>query len=193
MTSTREPFDAATALAGGQDGFDALDLTHRQIVVELGKLAALVSRLDSAGLDTETRNLAREVCGFFATTARLHHEDEERHVFPQMEASGDADIVQAVLRLKQDHHWIEEDWRELAPHVDAVASGQLWYDVDVLREGVNIFIALSLDHMALEESYVYPEAKAKLGAVERREMGREMAARRRQKPKRKARPAAPPG
>jgi len=100
-------------------------------------------------------------------------------VFPKLLTSGDADIVQAVQRLQIDHAWLDADWRELSPLLDAIACGQSWYDDDVLREGVDIFAALLLDHMALEESYIYPQARTRLLASERGEMGREMAARRR--------------
>ena len=87
--------------------------------------------------------------------------------------------MQTVLRLQQDHNWLEEDWMEISPQVDAVACGLSWYDLDLLREGVEIFAALSRDHIALEESVIYPQARAHLGADAQREMGREMAARRR--------------
>ena len=84
-----------------------------------------------------------------------------------------------MLRLQQDHDWLEEDWRELSPHIAAVANGQIGYDLDLLRDGAATFTALSHDHMALEESCIYPQARAQLGERERRAMGREMAARRR--------------
>jgi hemerythrin-like domain-containing protein len=123
--------------------------------------------------------MAKEVVHFFSTTARQHHEDEERRVFPKLPSGGDADLVQAVLRLQQDHHWLEEDWMELLPQIDAVANGQTWYDLDTLREGVEVFAALSHDHVELEEACIYPQARAQLDAGERHEMGREMAMRRR--------------
>jgi hemerythrin-like domain-containing protein len=161
------------------DGFDVLDLCHRQTLLTLGKLAALVSRLDREGVDAEARAMAAEIIEFFSTVARQHHEDEERHIFPKMVAGGDPDVVQAVLRLQQDHGWLEEDWMEMSPHLHAVANGQAWYDLDTLRACVTVFTALSHDHVALEEAYIYPQARAQLREGERRDMGREMAARRR--------------
>jgi iron-sulfur cluster repair protein YtfE (RIC family) len=179
MTATSHPVEPIDTPAT-VDGFDVLDACHRQIVFTLGKLAALVSRLERVGPDADARALAREIGQFFSTTARQHHEDEERHVFPALLKGGDADIRQAVLlRLQQDHGWLEEDWLELAPQIDAVAAGTAWYNLDELREGVKVFTALSHDHIALEESLIYPEARARLLAGDRREMGREMAARRR--------------
>ena len=176
MTSTRDsldPPDTPTSL----DGFDVLDVCHRQTLFTLGKLAALVARLNRNGPDAEARTMAAEIVRFFSTTARPHHEDEERHVFPKLLACGDPQIVQAVLRLRQDHGWLEVDWMELEPLLDAVAAGRAC-DLDTLREGAKVFTALSHDHIALEESCIYPQARARVVAGDRREMGREMAARR---------------
>jgi iron-sulfur cluster repair protein YtfE (RIC family) len=161
------------------DGLDLLDACHVQTVLALDKLAVLMARLRDHGADPDARALAREVVDFFTATSRPHHQDEERHIFPGLLSGEDPEIVQAVLRLQQDHAWLEEDWRELAPQLDAVACGQNWFDVDILREGVDIFVALSLDHMALEESLIYPAARTRLLANERRQKGRDMAKRKR--------------
>lgn len=177
MCST--PVPTAAPVSEPQDGFDTLDLCHRHTLVALGRLAALVRRLADKGHDDEARAMAGEIVAHFSTTVRAHHEDEERHLFPALVSAGDAATVQTVLRLQQDHDWLEEDWMELSPHLDAVAGGQTWYDLDVLREGAEVFTALLHDHMALEESIVYPQARARLGLGERTDMGREMAARRR--------------
>jgi iron-sulfur cluster repair protein YtfE (RIC family) len=169
-------------LAPARDGFDVLDVCHRQTVYALGKLAALVSRLAVHGPDPEARALAAEILLHFSTTARKHHEDEERHVFPKLLTSDDPDIVQAVFSLQQDHDWLTEDWMALSPHIDAVACGHAGFDLDVLREGAAVFTALSHAHIALEESIVYPQARASLHAGDRRAMALEMAARRRTRP-----------
>lgn len=178
MNSHDSP-DRKAAAGTAQSAFGVLDECHRQTLAALAKLETVVGRLDDGAPDGETRALALDVVRHFSTTARQHHEDEERHVFPKLATSGDAAMVQAVLRLQQDHHWIEEDWMSLEPHLDAVACGQSWYDVDLLREGSEIFAALSRDHIALEEACLYPEARARLQPGEQQEMGREMAARRR--------------
>jgi hemerythrin-like domain-containing protein len=163
-----------------RDGFEVLDACHRQMLGVLDTLSALVKHLDEHGDDEQARAMAAEVVKFFSTTARQHHEDEERHIFPKVVLSSpDPELVQTVLRLQQDHRWLEEDWMELSAHLQALAAGQSWWDLALLREGVEIFVALSHDHMALEESCIYPEARARMQTTERGEMGREMAARRR--------------
>ena len=176
---------AATAEAPASlDGFDVLDACHRQTLFTLGKLAALIARLDKRGPDADARALAAEIVSFFATTARQHHADEERHVFPTLLASHDPEIVQDTLRLLQDHFWLEVDWMELEPQLAAVADGT-GYDLAQLREGAQIFTTLSHDHIALEESCIYPQARARLHSAERQAMRREMAERRRNEPKAK--------
>src|SRR5438309_1079724 len=108
MTSTCESFGQPDTPAS-LDGFDVLDVCHRQTLFTLGNLAALVARLSRGGPDAEARTIAAEIVRFFSATARLHHEDEERHVFPKLLACGDPKIVQAVLELQQDHRWLEVD------------------------------------------------------------------------------------
>lgn len=163
------------------DGFEVLDACHRETLVKLGELATLVAGLDGSDPSPQARAAAASIVSFFTTTSRQHHRDEEAHVFPALVASGNEEVVQAVQRLRQDHGWLEEDWIELEPQLDALASGQSWFDVDILREGTEIFVALLRDHVALEESFIYPEARARMGQPERQAMGREMAARRRAK------------
>ena len=166
------------ASGSATSAFTVLDECHRQTLVALDKLETIAERVE-AGVDASTRELAADVVRHFTTTARQHHEDEERHVFPKLLAGADAETEQNSLRLQQDHHWIEEDWWELEPHLDAIARGQNWYDAAFLRDGVTVFVALSRDHIELEETSLYPEARARTGPVEAQAMGREMAARRR--------------
>jgi hemerythrin-like domain-containing protein len=164
--------------AAPADGFTALDECHRQTLAAIAKIEVLVDRLEGNAPDPATRALAAEVVRHFSTTARQHHIDEERHVFPALAASGDSVMQQTLLELQQDHHWLEEDWMALLPALDAIACGQSWYDVETLREGSAIFVELSRDHIALEENCLYPAARARLSAADQRVMANEMAARR---------------
>lgn len=69
-----------------------------------------------------------------------------------------------MQRLQQDHHWFEEDWLEIEPHLQAVARG--WRDEHLafLRDALPEFTALQHEHIALEESLIYPEARRRTGA-----------------------------
>lgn len=145
--------------------FEALDRTHVEVVHQLRQLDALLSRIDYSGADEPGRLIARGVCDFFNGSARQHHVDEERVVFPPLLGSGDPELIGHVLRLQQDHGWLEEDWLELEPMLDAVADGMGGVDPDVLRHVVGVFGTLYLEHIALEESLIYPEAKRRVTAM----------------------------
>ena len=160
------------------DAFEPLEQCHRETMQMLATLAMLVARIETVGVDTRAREMAAVAEQHFTHTLRAHHVDEETHVFPLLAASGDAETAQAIARLKQDHAWLRTDWRVLQPLVNAVACGQSWFDLDVLRDGVEVYTALARDHVALEESLIYPQARRHLLEACRRERRREMAERR---------------
>jgi hemerythrin-like domain-containing protein len=167
-----------TAADTAEDGFDALDACHRDTLVSLRQLEALAAALDGSPLAPAERAVAAGLISFFGEVSRQHHEDEERHVFPKLLAGPDAELAGHVRRLQEDHHWLDADWNELAPQLDALAHGYAGVDIDVLREGVAVFAALSQEHVELEESCIYPQARKQAVKSERRAMAREMAARR---------------
>ncbi|MES2716260.1 MAG: hemerythrin domain-containing protein [Pseudomonadota bacterium] len=143
---------------------DALDRTHHQMLLKLAALQQLVDRLDTEGAEPAVRRSAQAICQFFDGNARQHHADEETLVFPALVRKGDKPLIQRVLRLQQDHGWLEEDWLALAPQLHAVARGHSGVDTDALRHAVGVFTTLYHEHIALEESMIYPEARAQLAA-----------------------------
>jgi hemerythrin-like domain-containing protein len=147
------------------DSFEALDQTHRQVMQQLAQLQWLVDHLSANGIDAQAREIARQIIEFFSSTARLHHQEEERAVFPPLLGSDDVELVQHVRRLQQDHGWLEEDWLELSAQLESVAGGYSWYDADILRHEAQVFSLLYHEHIALEETVVYPEAKRRLAAL----------------------------
>jgi len=162
-----------------QDGFEILDAAHAEALIELDRLGELVVRLQSEEANSQLRSEAAAISRFFATYAREHHVDEEKHVFPRLLEAGTPELVHAVRSLLQDHRWLDEDWREIGAQIDAVANGQGWVDIDRLVEGVRIFSGLMRAHIAFEESYLYPHAREGLDERRRAEMGREIAVRHR--------------
>ncbi len=141
--------------------FEALDECHRQIQQHLVQLAAVARHVLDHGVDESVRTRAQSVEAFFSGTSRQHHAEEEAKVFPVLLASGNAELANAVRSLQQDHGWIEENWIELAPRLRAVASGNGWIDEMELLSYVDVFLELMTGHIALEESLIYPESKAR--------------------------------
>ena len=142
--------------------FAPQDETHRQMVHWLGNLDALVVRLEAEGWTPWARDTARSVVDFFSQAGRQHHADEEKLVFPLLVGRGNAELDAQVERLQQDHGWIEENWLELMSQLRPVAEGFTTYDADLLRQVSDVFTALLREHIELEETSVYPAARATL-------------------------------
>jgi hemerythrin-like domain-containing protein len=176
---SRDPSPATTMA----DEFAALDHCHQEVLRTLGLLGTLVQQLERAGVDAQARGMASDIVRFFNQTARQHHADEEQQVFPSLLASGNSELVQHVLHLQQDHGWLEEDWLTLEPQLSAIAAGYSWYDIDMLRLALPVFTELYQDHIDLEESLIYPEARARM-------LGRTHAGRGRERSQNKRNPVA---
>lgn len=174
------PSPAVAPRSSIQAPFEALDQDHQKIVAVLADMAQLLEHLTDHGVDAHAQQTAKKIFVFFNESARQHHADEELHVFPALIREGDDTLVQHILRLQQDHGWIEEDWLELAPQFESIAAGYHWHNPEQLALAVPVFTALYHDHIALEESLIYPQAKARLTQRDLAGMGREMAQRRRQ-------------
>ena len=178
MTPPPAKNTSGKSTAGAGDVFIALDGTHRQLLDAIGELEDLVNTIETEGITRPLQARAAAIAKTLSGAAE-HHEDEERHVFPALLARGDAALTDVVRRLHQDHGWLEENWLELGPHLQAIASGYGTWDMDTLHAGVPVLAALLRDHVALEESIAYPQARTQLSTEIRNEMGREMAARHR--------------
>jgi hemerythrin-like domain-containing protein len=147
-------------------GFESLDACHRLIHQNLTALGAMTQHLEAHGLDAEVQKQAAAIETFFSSTARQHHADEEKNVFPLLLSSGNEELVNAARALQQDHGWIEENWIELAPQLRAIADGNLWTDPAEFLHCAQVFGDLCLDHITREETVAYPESKAYLAKAQ---------------------------
>ena len=136
-----------------------LSHAHQDFAVMLTRLQSMVDALALGSIEAPQRQTAAEACTFFSGHARAHHAEEEARVFPDLLNLGDAELAAHVRRLQQDHGWIEENWIELEPQLDALAHGWSGFDMDETRHAASVFIDLVREHIALEDSTVYPAAQ----------------------------------
>ena len=141
------------------DHFQALDACHQKIHEHLSNLTEVLEQIQAGADEAQYREPVRVIEAFFSATARQHHADEEKSIFPKLLTSDNAELVQAVRTLQQDHGWIEQNWLELSPMLRAIANGEDWVDMAELQHNVEVFLALMHDHIVLEETLIYPEAK----------------------------------
>ncbi|MDR2154551.1 MAG: hemerythrin domain-containing protein [Burkholderiaceae bacterium] len=145
--------------------FVFLDQTHQRMQAELRHLNHAIDALAQGELPPAVHAQLKSAVRWFDTTARQHHMDEEKHLFPTLLASSDPHVVETTLRLRQDHGWIEQNWLEVGPQLSALVDGNHWIESETLQESVRLFTQLCLDHLVQEESLAYPQARAHMDAA----------------------------
>jgi hemerythrin-like domain-containing protein len=164
------------AAAGFDDPFALLAGCHERVRRSLDLLRRLSDHVARQGADAQAQAAARDVLRYFDVAAPAHHEDEERHVLPLMQASGDAALVQAAERLGRDHDAIRTAWQTLRPLLLQVADATRCADGAGLASAAARFVQVHDGHLELEDGLVFPAAARLHRDVAA--MGREMAARR---------------
>ena len=128
--------------------------------------------------DEQARQAARDVLRYFDIAAPLHHEDEERHVFPPLLAQGDAATVARVQQLQREHLRMTADWQCARLPLQALAQGQQDAFSQDDEAALARFASHYAAHLRSEEDVVYPAAQAVLSDSTLRAMGQEMRQRR---------------
>jgi iron-sulfur cluster repair protein YtfE (RIC family) len=129
---------------------------HREIEEHLARITALVGGLSRQPADEAIQRQLREVLAFFAGPLRRHDAEEEQRLFPALLRDGDAELHRRIERLREDHAWIELRWLDIKPQLAAVAEGAVADDLSGLQEAVYVFVDVTRDHMAVEESLLDP-------------------------------------
>lgn len=174
----------AAPAAGFDEPFEMLVACHGRVRHMLALLQRLAAHLAQTGCDEQARQAARDVMRYFDLAGPAHHEDEERHLFPALRATGDAALAALVARLQQEHLAMAGLWAEVRGDLLRVAAGGA-PDVAGIPGAQSqsqarwaAFAALYDGHIEAEEDLAYPAAQALLDAATTAAMGREMAQRR---------------
>lgn len=151
--------------AGFEAPFEMLGACHERVERMLNLLSMLQQHLTNSGWDDSVASAARDVMRYFDLAAPLHHEDEERHVFPALLASDDEALHAVVSRLQQDHRDMAVAWaaaRQVLASVTATPSVG-WSGFGLSETAtLNEFAALYDRHLHDEDHLIYPAAAAAL-------------------------------
>jgi hemerythrin-like domain-containing protein len=167
--------------ASFEQPFDMLAACHERIQRTLSLLQRLVQYLHDHGCDEQARDAARDVMRYFDLAAPAHHLDEERHVFPALEASGDSQLRGLAAQLRHDHEKIAVAWSRLRPMLQEVVEASATREAARFAAAARVFIDLNTAHLVLEDQHAFRPAHAAvqaLGPQAVRAMGEEMAQRR---------------
>lgn len=170
----------STPAVGFDTPFEMLAACHERVTRSLRLLLRLADHLEHKGWDEPARQAARDVLRYFDLAAPLHHEDEERHVFPLVLGTcGDASLHDAVRTLQLQHEEMRALWAAVRAPLEALSRGEDDRAFDAAaREHAASFVALYRRHMPVEESLVFPFVAARLSREALDRIGAEMASRR---------------
>lgn len=170
--------------AGFDEPLEMLQGCHRRIERQLDTLKRLRVHLAGRGVDPEASAAAQAVLRYFALAAANHHEDEEKDLFPLLEArigdAGEAARFRAFREsLEQDHRALEAAWARLKKPLEAIGDG---LSRALPETEVHAFVAAYAHHILTEERNLLEFCNRWLTAEDRETLGRAMAARRKVAP-----------
>jgi hemerythrin-like domain-containing protein len=175
------PFLSARAAqpAGDAADFDhplaLLAACHERISARCETLAALTIHLMHHPVDKAASQAAQSVLRYFDIAGALHHDDEERNLFPLLEAALPGGACDLVETLTLEHEELARLWRQLRVPLLALAAGEA---ASLVAPQVARFIDLHRAHIEFENTHVLPQAAAHLSPADLARLGLAMAARR---------------
>ena len=174
--------------AGFEVPLEMLAACHLRLQDQCTTLLRLVPHLAAHGADRQAQQAATALMRYFDTSARHHHEDEERDLFPALiesVAGADAVCVRALTAaLTAEHRELETRWKALRQVLAQVAAGQGLAQVapgqtaPLAADDVRGFTGLYARHIAREEAELLPMAQRLLSDAELDRIGLAMRLRR---------------
>ena len=166
--------------AGFDDPLEMLLGCHRRIEKQLETLKRLRAHVAEKGVDAEASSAAQAVLKYFRMAAVNHHMDEERDLFPLLEAritdQGERHRFEAFrTALEGEHRALEAAWARLRKPLEGIAEGLMR---QLPPDDVHAFVAAYTRHILVEETTLKEFFDRWLGDADRANLGRSMAARR---------------
>jgi hemerythrin-like domain-containing protein len=162
--------------SGFDQPFEMLLECHQRVERMLVLLEKLAAHLATHGSDARAGEAARDVMRYFDVAGPAHHEDEERHLFPALQARGGAAAAALATRLHQEHEEMARMWAVVRANLAAVQAGAVLNAAQTPAWAA--FAELYRGHIAREEGQAYPQAAPLFDAGALAAMGDDMARRR---------------
>ncbi len=164
---------ASRAVASFEQPESMLLACHQRVLRMCNLLERLCEHVRQHGADTQARQAATDILRYFDLAAPLHHQDEELHLIPRLQAAGHTAWADTIL---SQHEIMEAMWRTLGAVLRALEQGD---PAPLLSSTLPPrFVALYHEHIDLEENHAYPAVLSVLSDQEQEKIGKEMEARR---------------
>lgn len=170
----------AKADAGFDDPIGMLKDCHRRIESFLRILCTVVERANGRALTQEETDAVEAALHYFHVGGVRHNADEEESLFPRLRREPSTASIDDIDGLESEHRHANE------LHAEVERIYRLWIangtvsagDAERLRTAMQQLDRLYGDHIALEETVVFPRAAEMLGRDVIKAMGEEFKARR---------------
>jgi Uncharacterized conserved protein len=153
------------------DGMQVLHTYHKELLVVGEQLLTLAQDIRDYGMNEVRANQCVHLHGFYMRANLLHHQDEEKALFPLL-VNRSFLIDGMIERLALDHEEIEEAWDELAA---MLGRPEHIADKDKLIEVAQVFEKLQRQHLNRENEDFFPNIAKLLGPDQPVLMGKTMA------------------
>lgn len=158
---------------GFDDPLGLLRACHMRMLMHCATLEKLPAQLQ-AGNAGELGETVEKLRHYFNTAAHLHHQDEERDLFPLLEEQS-PDFNAAVRELSGEHPELETAWNTLDTLLAELAAID---DTDALDASIRAFTNAYRQHIQKEEQTILMPAEQALNEHDIKRLGRAMARRR---------------
>jgi hemerythrin-like domain-containing protein len=168
---------------GPEAPFELLEACHERVNRSLKLLDKLQNYLLTNGHDASAASAANDVLRYFNLAAPHHHQDEELHVFPPLLALREDSLTGVIHQLIADHRAMERAWVDAAAVLRTIAAHDCspWTPLESAQiQSLRQFASLYEQHIALEESQIYPRGRQTLAQEQLAAMSADMIARRTQ-------------
>jgi hypothetical protein len=162
--------------AAADDPLGALTQCHRRTEAQLAALGRIAAALAQPARVAEARAAIPVAIAFFEGPARLHTLDEEGSLFPRLHDLPALDTLETEHRA---HEAIFLALRDCAAAIHAAPEGEAPAElVAAFADHARALADAYVDHMRVEETVVFPAARAQLPEPELRAIALEMRLRR---------------
>ena len=155
------------------DPIELLQACHDKVRRFAGLTLRLRAHVAERGPDAQAQEAARSILRYFDMAAPLHHDDEDRDLFPALRSLAQPELTNCIDELQAQHESLGHLWHALRPWLNATAEGQACPPPAEVDE----FAAAYPAHAAREEAEIYPAA-AQVSAAQLRQLSDAMVRRR---------------
>jgi hemerythrin-like domain-containing protein len=166
---------------------EMLRACHERIAMQCATLEKLAAHLPLHGPDAQAQQAARNIMRYFDLAGPNHHADEEQDLFPMLIEVSErlsSPLAERIASLLDEHRSLEAAWAQLRAVLADIADGKARLLELVWIDG---FVGAYRDHIAREESQIFPLAEAYLDRQQLAKLSATMVARRIIKPQRRSR------